>query len=515
MSAAEVQRMAVEAFCHRRPWDGQASDRPVSDVDEGELRSFVERGNACGRIGFPFAGVEETLEGLGLMRGGRLLNAAEALFCPSRGVGLKMGILATHARTEILDLHQERGAVFQLARRAQLYILTNTRRRFVIDGPGPREEVPELPPDAVREAVINAFAHRDWTSSASVQVEIYNDSVEVFSPGWFVEGQDPYDHLSGVSRSSLTRNPLIAQTLYKSGDIESFASGIPRIRDLCAAAGIGIEYVRMADGTNFVFHRRDAFAAGPSPTPSGALPDSNGSCQILAESSSVLSGFSPDSNGSCRNAAGSAAPPEPPADPAKGPCGEQKPPLSRRGGAGQARARLPGGARSLQGGRHVLRPRDPQEDPEERPGAAQRRRGRGFGKAHQGSPLPPRRRLGGLRVRRGPSSGRSAPAPSGTLHDISFCINATSPALPARRSPGRKRPPTCWGPGSASLGRLGCGGGAGAELGWDRGVLGLPRDHAPSCAIPGQKAHDHSRSRIIRRPSNPMEVQVLSPAPSG
>lgn len=51
------------------------------------------------------------------------MNAAEALFCPSRGVGLKMGILATHARTEILDLHQERGAVFQLARRAQLYIV--------------------------------------------------------------------------------------------------------------------------------------------------------------------------------------------------------------------------------------------------------------------------------------------------------------------------------------------------------------------------------------------------------
>lgn len=284
------------------------------------------------------------------MRGGRLLNAAEALFCPSRGVGLKMGILATHARTEILDLHQERGAVFQLARRAQLYILTNTRHRFVIDGPGPREEVPELPPDAVREAVINAFAHRDWTSSASVQVEICNDSVEVFSPGWFIEGQDPCDHLSGASRSSLTRNPLIAQTLYKSGDIESFASGIPRIRDLCAAAGIGIEYVRMADGTNFVFHRRDAFAAGPSPTPSGALPetggscrnpagilpDSNGSCQIPAEPSSALSGFSPDSDDSCRNAAGAAAPPEPPADPAKGPCGEQEPPLSRR----EARDRL-------------------------------------------------------------------------------------------------------------------------------------------------------------------------------
>lgn len=97
---------------------------------------------------------------------------------------------------------------------------------------GPREEIPEIPTDAVREILINAYAHRDWLSSGCVQIDIYNDSVEVFNPGWFIEGQDPEAHLSGKSRSSLTRNELIARTLYRSKDIESYASGIPRVRDL-------------------------------------------------------------------------------------------------------------------------------------------------------------------------------------------------------------------------------------------------------------------------------------------
>ena len=41
--------------------------------------------------------------------------------------------------------------------------------------------------------------------------------------------------------------------------MEAYGSGIPRVRALCEEAGIRIEYVRMADGTKFVFHRNDAF----------------------------------------------------------------------------------------------------------------------------------------------------------------------------------------------------------------------------------------------------------------
>ena len=244
MSDEELRSQVLRAQARRVPWDQWESPRPISDVDEEELRSFVERGNACGRIAESFTAVEDTLGRLKLLRNGRLTNAAEVLFCPSRTAALKMGILATHSRTEILDIVQEEGTLFHLVRAAERYILVNTRRKVIVDGVGPREEVPELPPAAVREVPFNAFAHRDWTSRACVQVDIFADSVEITNPGWFIEGQNPADHISGVDHSW---NDLIVTTLHKSRDIEAYGTGIPRIRDTCAEAGGGVRVRARAD----------------------------------------------------------------------------------------------------------------------------------------------------------------------------------------------------------------------------------------------------------------------------
>lgn len=90
MSDDELRRQVLRAQARKVPWDQWESRRPVTDVDEGELRSFVERGNACGRIPEPFTSVENALARLGLLRGGALTNAAEVLFCPSRTAALKM-----------------------------------------------------------------------------------------------------------------------------------------------------------------------------------------------------------------------------------------------------------------------------------------------------------------------------------------------------------------------------------------------------------------------------------------
>ena len=269
MSDEELRSQVLRAQARRVPWDQWESPRPISDVDEEELRSFVERGNACGRIAESFTTVEDTLGRLKLLRNGRLTNAAEVLFCPSRTAALKMGILATHSRTEILDIVQEEGTLFHLVRAAERYILVNTRRKVIVDGVGPREEVPELPPAAVREVLFNAFAHRDWTSRACVQVDIFADSVEITNPGWFIEGQNPADHISGVDHSSLSRNDLIVTTLHKSRDIEAYGTGIPRIRDTCAEAGVEFGYERVPIGTRFVFHRADPFSAVPLPPTAG------------------------------------------------------------------------------------------------------------------------------------------------------------------------------------------------------------------------------------------------------
>ena len=63
---------------------------------------------------------------------------------------------------------------------------------------------------------MNAYAHRDWLSLDCIQINIFYDSVEIDSPGWFIQGQDPTGHLSGISRSSKTRNELLAKTLVSS-----------------------------------------------------------------------------------------------------------------------------------------------------------------------------------------------------------------------------------------------------------------------------------------------------------
>ena len=106
---------------------------------------------------------------------------------------------------------------------------------------------------------MNAYAHRDWEYGGAVMVELFNDAVEIISPGWFIEGQDPEAHLSGKDASSVSRNKLLAQTLYKSGDIESQGTGIKRIKDECDEAGIEVEYVEVPSGTKLIFHRNDAF----------------------------------------------------------------------------------------------------------------------------------------------------------------------------------------------------------------------------------------------------------------
>lgn len=124
---------------------------------------------------------------------------------------------------------------------------------------GPSPVYPEIPREALREGLMNAFAHRDWQTLDAVIIDIYNDAVEITSPGWFIEGQDPESHLSGENNSPLNRNPLISRTLYRSGDIEAYGTGIKRIKDECDEVGMKVEYVKVPNGTKLIFHRNDPF----------------------------------------------------------------------------------------------------------------------------------------------------------------------------------------------------------------------------------------------------------------
>lgn len=111
-------------------------------------------------------------------------------------VQLKMGVFKTYERTEALEVRLESGTLFRLVDEAEYYIANNIRR-LVVAGARTRDEVPEIPFEAIREALMNVYAHRVWYRSGYVQVDIYHDAVDVISPGWFIDGQNPDDHLRG------------------------------------------------------------------------------------------------------------------------------------------------------------------------------------------------------------------------------------------------------------------------------------------------------------------------------
>jgi ATP-dependent DNA helicase RecG len=95
-------------------------------------------------------------------------------------------------------------------------------------------EVPEL---VIREALANAFAHRDYATAGRVQVRVYTDRLEVVSPGGLHFGLTTNDLY--VPHGSHPWNPLIIGGLYRRGIVDQLGSGTLRMVRLCAASGLG------------------------------------------------------------------------------------------------------------------------------------------------------------------------------------------------------------------------------------------------------------------------------------
>ena len=98
------------------------------------------------------------------------------------------------------------------------------------------------------------------------------------NPGLFPAGTTPEDYLDGNQKASGSRNPNLAQALFRGGYIEAFGSGVRRIKEACDAAGVKVEYRQYNDETTVVFHRPGSqveyVAAGPEASANtDALPD--------------------------------------------------------------------------------------------------------------------------------------------------------------------------------------------------------------------------------------------------
>ena len=108
-----------------------------------------------------------------------------------------------------------------------------------------RKEKYELPPEAIREMIINAHCHRKILDESCIQVAIYDDRLEVTSPGGLYNGLTYEEVMNGHSK---IRNKGIANIFSQMGLIEAWGSGIKRI--LNAAEKYGLPKPRIQEFDN-------------------------------------------------------------------------------------------------------------------------------------------------------------------------------------------------------------------------------------------------------------------------
>lgn len=146
-------------------------------------------------------------------------------------------LLARYSGTEMADTfirETARGSLPEQIRVAEAFMVTNMRKGARI-GDFRREEKPEYPLPAVREAIVNAIAHRDYAiRGEEIRVLMFNDRVEVYSPGRL----PGHITVENIVEERFARNEVIVQGLTDLGFVERLGYGIDRIIRQMSEAGL-------------------------------------------------------------------------------------------------------------------------------------------------------------------------------------------------------------------------------------------------------------------------------------
>lgn len=216
----------------------------LKDLSRKRIDWFLE--TARRERGFPLkpnTATQALLTHLNLLDNGKPTNAAVVLFGANpqrfhRTAETKCVYChGTEYRRPFASQQIYTGDLFEQANQARDFVLGKINRAVgtratSITAPATYE----LPPDAVGEAIVNAIAHRDYHSNASVEVRLFADRLEVWNPGT-MPGTLTLDDLRNA-HPSIPNNPLIAEPLYLTRYIEKAGSGTQRMIELCREAAL-------------------------------------------------------------------------------------------------------------------------------------------------------------------------------------------------------------------------------------------------------------------------------------
>lgn len=252
----ELKHIWQERF-YEENWENRISSETIDDIDDTVFRKFFAKALQCGRIPFEEYEKESLAKKLGILNGTKLTNAGRILFSKNHPLILKMAVFATDHKETFLDISRQEGNIFQLIDAAISYIVKNIRWRVELSSDYiHRNEIPEIPLGALRESVINSFAHAQYDIPVQHEIDVFSNRISIINPGSFANEFTPLDFAKGDLESRL-RNPVIANTLYLCHDIEAFGSGLKKIYSLCEEHSVDISYSNQENVFKLEFSRFD------------------------------------------------------------------------------------------------------------------------------------------------------------------------------------------------------------------------------------------------------------------
>ena len=255
MNSSQLQQFFAQKEDNYSKWEELETIYGVDDIDEDILIDCIRTANDKGRIDYIYKNAKDALSKLGLLtENGFLNNAGLFLFGNNKPLTIKEANYPTDSRTDFGEIKEFRGNIIECIKETMSYIQNHISYKSNIVG-YQREEIPEIPLRAIREIVVNSFAHCSYAIKGDYnQYIIYKSSISIYNPGSIIKNIDPLKFASGNIGSKI-RNVLIANTLFKYGFIDAFGTGFDRVFTLCAQNNTNYKYQNNEFGFSFVFYR--------------------------------------------------------------------------------------------------------------------------------------------------------------------------------------------------------------------------------------------------------------------
>jgi len=240
MSRDEYERSILEKHKDKLYFDSQiCKEATIKDIDKEKIKWFLKKAKAERNLNIDYSTSSvEALKRLNLLIDNKPTNTAILMFGKNpqrffiqseircaRFKGIK-------AVKPFIDMKVIDGSIYEQIDQTEKFILFNIKKAAWIEpGKIERQEKWEYPPDAIREAIINAIAHRDYYSSANVHISIFDDRIEIWNPGKLPPPLTPKDLKE--EHKSIPVNPSLANLLFLIKYIERWGTGTNDIIKWC------------------------------------------------------------------------------------------------------------------------------------------------------------------------------------------------------------------------------------------------------------------------------------------